>query len=114
MSQHGPVKVKSAELKAKLPQYLRRLRETGEPIEVLLRDEPVAYLTPIGNQSKLLAPAEAAELHELKNAFADVGLTLSLEDGHVGALPKLTTPVTAGDGRDDIVTVESMRSEKDW
>ncbi|MDA1273383.1 MAG: hypothetical protein O2960_04930 [Verrucomicrobia bacterium] len=107
------MKVKSAELKAKLSLYLRILRESGEPIEILLRDEPVAYLTPIGHRSALLAPGKAAELHALKNAFADVGLTLSLEDAHVGTLPKLT-PVTAGDGRKDIVTVESMRAEKDW
>jgi antitoxin (DNA-binding transcriptional repressor) of toxin-antitoxin stability system len=107
------MKVKSAELKAKLALYLRKIRESGEPIEVLLRDEPIAYLTPIGHRSTLLAPREAAELHELRSAFADVGLTLSLEDAKVGDLPKLA-PVVAGDGRKDIVTVESMRAEKDW
>ncbi len=107
------MKVRSAELKAKLASYLRRLRESGEPIEVLLRDKPVAYLTPIGHRSTQLAPEQAAELHELKSAFTKVGLTLSLEDVHVGALPKLA-PVTAGDDRTDIATVESIRAEKGW
>ena len=107
------MKVKSAELKAKLSLYLRNLRESGEPIEVLLRDEPIAYLTPIERRSTMLTPGRTAQLQELKESFASVGLTFSLEDARVGALPKLT-PVTAGDGRKDVVTVEAVRAEKDW
>ena len=53
-------------LPVKVALYLRRLRESGEPIEVLLRDEPVAYLTPIGNRSTLQTPGKAAEFHELE------------------------------------------------
>ena len=41
--QYSHVKVKSAELKAKLPLYLRKLRETGEPIEVLLHQRVIGH-----------------------------------------------------------------------
>ena len=79
------------------------------------KDEPVAYLAPIGPQPTPLAMANAAEVHELRRAFADVGLTLSLEDARAGALPKPTpTPTPPGDGRTDVVTVGAMRTGRDW
>ena len=40
------MRVKTAELKANLSRYVRQVRETGEAVEILLRDETVAYLTP--------------------------------------------------------------------
>ncbi|HUF62064.1 MAG TPA: type II toxin-antitoxin system prevent-host-death family antitoxin [Verrucomicrobiales bacterium] len=108
------MRVESAELKARLSYYLRKLRENGEPIEVLIRDEPVAVLTSIDSRSSTRDPRETEELRELANAFSAVGLTLAPGNARRGALPELTPPATAGDGREDVVSVAALRGEKEW
>lgn len=48
------MKVKIGELKANLSKYLQKLKNGGEPIEVCIREAPVAYLIPIGQRDKAL------------------------------------------------------------
>jgi prevent-host-death family protein len=106
------MKVKSAELKAHLSHYLRLVQETGEEIEVCVRDESVAYLSPAkegpGCESRKM------EIRKLEAAFQTVGITLSAP-----LLPNATgiplpTPTLAGDGRSDVCSVEEMRHHRDW
>lgn len=40
------IKVKVGQLKTHLSRYLKNIKETGEPIEVCVREDTVANLTP--------------------------------------------------------------------
>jgi antitoxin (DNA-binding transcriptional repressor) of toxin-antitoxin stability system len=108
----GHMKVKSAELKTHLSHYLRLLQETGEEIEVCVRDKSVAYLSPAkedpGSESRKV------EIRKLEAAFQTVGITLSAPSlPNANQIP-LPTPTLAGDGRSDVCTVEEMRNHRDW
>lgn len=105
------VKVKTADLKANLSRYLRQVREQGESIEILLREETVAYLTPAcGNETQ--STKEMLGNKALEHAFGEVGLTCQLGRGSLN--PQAASPDVAGDGITDINSVASMRAEKDW
>lgn len=41
------MKVKVGQLKTHFSKYLRQIGETGQSIEVCVREEPVAYLNPV-------------------------------------------------------------------
>jgi prevent-host-death family protein len=71
------MKVKSAELKANLSRYLKTVRETNESIEILIREEPVAYLTPIEQKSDTESTEEMEKLLCLKQALAKDGIILT-------------------------------------
>jgi antitoxin (DNA-binding transcriptional repressor) of toxin-antitoxin stability system len=105
------MQVKTAELKANLSRYVRQVRETGESIEVLLRDETVAYLTPahVGHHT---TAEEEAKRRALERSFSEMGLSCQLAT-NPATLPH-TEAVVAGDGRRDIATVSKIRNEKDW
>ncbi len=109
--QLGQMKVKSSQLKAKLPHYLRYVRESGEKVQILLREEPVAYLC--GIEQEPLTPEDLEELNVLKRRFAAAGLVLGVPDVRSVPLPKLS-PRRAGDDNTDLSTVEAMRAERDW
>ena len=109
------MQVKSAELKTHLSHYLRLVQETGEDIEVCVRETPVAYLTRTKE-----APVNAAlnlEARQLEAAFLTVGLTLVSPLAAPSLHPeprRLPTPTIAGDGRTDLNTVEETRQQRDW
>ena len=111
----GHMRVKSAELKTHLSHYLRLVQETGEDIEVCVRETPVAYLTRTKE-----APVNAAlnlETRQLEAAFLTVGLTLVSPLAVPSLHPeprRLPTPTIAGDGRTDLDTVEETRQQRDW
>ena len=109
----GQVKVKTADLKANLSSYVRKVRETGEPVEILLREEAVAYLTPICGEKKQTVQ-EIQDVKALEHDLAEIGLTCQM--GRTGSKPSDVTPapVVAGDGRKGVNTIEAIRSEKDW
>ncbi len=107
------MKVKSAELKANLSRYLKTVRETKEPIEILIREEPVAYLTPIEQKSDIESSEEMKKLLHLKQALAKDGIILSLNDIPTGA-KSTPEPVVAHDGRTDMNSIQELRAEKDW
>ena len=69
------MQVKSAELKTHLSHYLRLVQETGEDIEVCVRETPVAYLT--RTKEAPMNTAQQLETRQLEAAFQTVGLTLA-------------------------------------
>ena len=109
--QVGLVKVKTGELKARLSHYVRWVRESGEGIEVCVREQPVAYLSALPAAAR--PDAEGADLRQLRARLSAAGLVLARELPASGALPTVTAS-PAGDGRTDISTVEEMRAERDW
>jgi len=106
------MRVKSAELKTHLARYLRLVQETGEEIEVCVREKPVAYLTPAREEP--MNAARNLEIHRLEAAFQAVGLTLAAPASPPAAEIHLPMPALAEDGRADLCTVEEMRGQQDW
>ncbi|AKJ64466.1 hypothetical protein [Kiritimatiella glycovorans] len=101
------MKVKVGELKAHLSRYLRELEGQDEPLEVCVRERTVAYMVPAGGENEV--KDERRRLHaRLKQA----GLILSEHPSDGDS--DLNPPVTAGDGREDINTVQKMRGAKSW
>lgn len=105
------MKVKVGELKTHLSKYLRQMKESNEPIEVCLREEPVAYLTP----AKGGLAAHLDEQAALQRDLAEAGLVL-VRHGAPAAAPDsfVPAPVQAGDQRTDLDTVRQMREEKPY
>jgi antitoxin (DNA-binding transcriptional repressor) of toxin-antitoxin stability system len=104
------MKVKSSELKARLPYYLRAVRESGEPVEILLREETVAYLTSAGESA-----SRSRDLEKLDTALKSAGLTLDVDAAPIPNRPwPQPSPQPAPDGRDDVDSVSEMRGERDW
>jgi antitoxin (DNA-binding transcriptional repressor) of toxin-antitoxin stability system len=104
-----PMKVKVHQLKTHLSRYLQVLKETGEEVEVCVREEPVARLVPLRRRAELDDLEGKAELAERLRAQ---NLVLVAE-----AKIKPGSPVVAqqaGDGRTDIATVEEMRASRGW
>ncbi len=104
------MRVKTAELKANLSRYVRQVRETGEAVEILLRDETVAYLTPVLAEGKVCA-AEQAERLQVERAFAAAGLACEWSSQDQLSRPN---PTLAGDGSTAINSIAAMRAEKKW
>lgn len=104
------MKIKVADLKTNLSRYLRRLRETGEAIEVCVREEPVAYITSVDRRMDSVAEPDDAALHGRLQA---AGLLLVQHRGGSAGRPDITTSV-AGDGRTDISTVKAVRNQREW
>ena len=103
------MKVKIGELKTHLSKYVQGLRAGGEPVEVCVRDEAVAYLT-------AAAPGEAAGQ---ARAFQDLGKRLEIDGLHLRPASReketsLPSPGRPGDGRAALNSVSEMRAGKDW
>lgn len=101
------MRVKIAELKTHLSKYVQSVRQGGGPIEVCVRDQPVAYLSSAGVSERLISH----EQDELVRRLGRRGL-------HLRQLGKVSTislsPVEPGDGRKFKNTIVAMRSEKNW
>jgi len=106
------MKVSSVELKTRLGHYLREIEHGGAPVEVSVRNRPVAMLVPCGEwepSEKTSASKGWRLVHALE------GLGLKVEPAAMrGRAPDLEDPVPAGDGSVDIVSVAEMRAEQDW
>lgn len=102
------MKVKIGELKTHLSKYVQGLREGGEPVEVCVRDEAVAYLTAVGS-GKGMKPAH--ERQALAGKLQSGGLQLRQWGTKKGSSPR---PGRAGDGRVVKNSVVNIRSGKDW
>ncbi len=99
------MRVKVNELKTHLSRYLKSLDKEG-PIEVCVREEPVAYLVSARNR-------QAADRQSLQAQVESAGLSLCLESqASLGV--GLSEPVPAGDGRTDVDSVQQMREGRDW
>jgi antitoxin (DNA-binding transcriptional repressor) of toxin-antitoxin stability system len=109
------MRVKTAELKTHLSHYLRLVQETGEDIEVCVRDTPVAYLTRTKEVS--MNTALQIESREIEAAFQTVGLTLVAPAGAPTGHPsprRMPIPSISGDGRTDVDTIQETRRQRDW
>lgn len=108
---YSHMKVKVADLKANLSRHLRQLQKTGEPIEVCVREDSVAYLTP----ASAGAPDQVAarQNEALRARLHTAGLVLTTECKPSHPLPAIQATI-ARDGRTDVSTVSAMRAERDW
>ncbi|MCC5841810.1 MAG: hypothetical protein JJT96_16975 [Opitutales bacterium] len=101
------MKVKVGQLKARLSQYLRQIEETGETLEVCVRETAVAYLKPIAVASS----ANKGPAPEILQSVAESGVRLVQWGEKDNFVP---TPRPAGDGKNPRNSVVAMREEKDW
>ena len=72
MTYYMTMKANVADLKAHLSEYLRKLEETGEPITVCIRNEPVAELRALpktGQKPRQLGFAKG--MVEIPDSFFD-------------------------------------------
>ncbi len=99
------MKVKVSELKTHLSRYLKEIEENGT-IEVCLREEPVAYLV-------TAKASRSGNPKDLEHKVRTAGLTLHSASRERLPAPR-RSPGVAGDGREDISTVEAMRRERDY
>lgn len=101
------MKVNSAEFKMRLGYYLRTVEQSGETLQVCIRDRVVACLVPSSQQSNRSGRVA------LVQALEKAGLKVTLKRDLAQPL-ELPEPSLAGDGRDDLHSVEMMRTERDW
>lgn len=101
------MKVKVGQLKANLSKYLREVQETGERIEVCVREKPVAYLTPIEDTGSV----EDKRRKEIEDKLEGSGIVISQWGTKSDFVP---TPGLAGDGKTIENTIVAIRQEKDW
>ena len=106
------MKVKIADLKTNLSQHLRTMRETGEPIEVCVRETPVAYITSADHSATAKRLSEQMD-EELRQRLRARGVMLVASGSRAGSLPEIKVSV-AGDGRKDLSTIAAQRAEKEW
>lgn len=102
------MKVKIAELKTHLSKYVQSLRDGGEPIEVCVREQTVAYLS--ASETKATED-HSASVRELEKRLALEGLRLH-------AMGQVTNrrykPGFARDGKHPENSVVAIRKERDW
>lgn len=101
------MKVKIAELKTHLSRYIQSLRDGGEPIEVCVREQTVAYLSPLKDPD----PGDLRQQNELAQRLERRGLSLR-QPGRVS--DRVLSPGEPGDGREVENSIVAIRSEKGW
>ncbi|MGC9449937.1 MAG: type II toxin-antitoxin system Phd/YefM family antitoxin [Oceanipulchritudo sp.] len=102
------MRVKVGQLKARLSEYLRQVEATGEPVEVCVRETPVAWLTPIQKGSEARTGGDTVEVERLRT------MGLSVRTSKVPKGNWKPTVGRPGDGRRVENTVVEMRESKDW
>ena len=101
------MKIKVGQLKTHLSRYLRELEAGGEPIQVCVREEPVAYLVSVRHQSSEGRPGS----RELQSKLERVGLIWNGE----GELSEFhPVPSLAEDGKKDVASIPAIRSQRGW
>jgi prevent-host-death family protein len=101
------MKVKVGQLKAHLSKYLKSVQETGEPIEVCVREKGVAYLSPLPEKSE----ADLNKDKRLEARLQAVGLRVAQWGASTEFEPK---PGKAGDRKKVANTILSLREGRDW
>lgn len=106
MTKMTRMKVRIGELKTHLSSYLRKIEESGEPVEVCVRERTVAYLTPVREKCEsgddtLIARLQRAGIEwDGKGGISGNSLTFQ--------------PEVAGDGKTDQVSTDNIRKGRDW
>jgi antitoxin (DNA-binding transcriptional repressor) of toxin-antitoxin stability system len=102
------VKIKLGQLKTHLSRYIRELRATGEPIEVCVREDTVAYLTPAHPEGPVAdSQNPAARIHSLEKS----GLRL-IQSGKKAEGP--IQPGTAAQPAAGENSIETIRAGRSW
>lgn len=101
------MKVKVGELKTHLSKYLRQIEKDGEPIEVCVREDTVAYLAP-AKALNPTGPKQEQMAQQLEAAGIQVSQWGSAAPLPVGAQGNCGHP-TGGHN-----SVESIRQERNW
>lgn len=102
------MKVKVGQLKTHLSRYLKNVRDTGEPIEVCVREDTVAYLTPYAPQGEASMSQPDSDL--VQQLEAD-GISVT----HWACKPNPTIkPGSCAAPTKGVNSVESIRAEKNW
>ncbi len=102
------MKVKVGQLKTHLSKYLKDLRDTGEPIEVCVREDTVAYLTSPALNGAGARPQPDIELAQ---QLERDGLSITHWGQKPASNPRpggCTTPIKGSN------SVVSIRAEKSW
>jgi len=104
------MRVKVAELKTHLSKYLRQIEQDGEPIEVCVREDSVAYLTPARTHDSTRPKKQqlAQQLQAVGIQVSQWGVEAPADLSPQGPLGSCDNP--AG-GRN---SVESIRRERNW
>lgn len=103
------MEVKTAELKTKLSQYLRSVREDGASYVVLDRKTPVARLIPL--EENKASPSEAEKTMGICKELEAEGFSVKLPSISRRSRPE---PKVAPDGRIDIRTIDLVRGGRDF
>jgi len=101
--------VNSTELKSHLGRYLRSVEQDSTTLEVRVRDRTVAYVIPAIPRDETRSNAGDFSVSALQKA----GLRIDLAS-HPRREAAIPGPVTAGDGREDVVSVKEMRRHREW
>ena len=102
------MKVKVGQLKAHLSRYLKDVGESGEPIQVCVREDTVAYLTPSRESH---AGSTVIPESELARQLAAEGLNITHWGRKSTAAP---TPGCCASPTEGSNSVQSIRAEKNW
>lgn len=106
LNQVSLMKVKIGELKTHFSKYLRKIGETGESIEVCVREEPVAYLNPV----KASGASDRAK-SELAERLSSAGIQVSQWGCEAAELQSGGRAEAPAKGPNSI---ESIRQERNW
>ncbi len=107
------MEIKTAQFKNRLSHYLRQVKERGETIVVLDRDEPVAMLCPLDVRSASPAPSDWTRKRAVETAaMKKAGLTLVMPSRPAKAIHAKPTP--APDGKTSLHTVDLVRKGRDY
>jgi len=106
INQVNLMKVKIGELKTHFSKYLRRIGETGQSIEVCIREEPVAYLNPV----KTSGASDSAK-RELAEQLSAAGIRVcqwGREAVELGSGGRAEIPAKGPN------SIETIRQERSW
>lgn len=100
------MKVKVGQLKTHLSRYLQKVRDTGESIEVCVREDTVAYLCSAAKAEDASMPSP-----ELNRSLESDGLRVIHRGNKSKLLPTPGSCATPALGNNSI---ERIRAEKNW
>ncbi|MDA1045224.1 MAG: hypothetical protein O3C57_08385 [Verrucomicrobia bacterium] len=99
------MKVKMGQLKTHLSRYVKALRDGGEPLEICVREDTVAYMTAADKDFPSVQP------DLLRRRLENSGLTISQWGGK---RPRKSSTLPASETPSGVNSVLEMRAEKDW
>jgi antitoxin (DNA-binding transcriptional repressor) of toxin-antitoxin stability system len=105
------MKVKIGELKTHLSKYLRQIERSGEPVEVCVREDTVAYLTP-----KRTLDSTGLQKQKLAQQLHAAGIQVSQWGSQAdrGSCARSGYQGSCENPAEGPNSVESIRRERNW